>query len=88
MVHFFKRRWHGSLPFRLAVWLVGVLAVLIVASVSIKAAIIIAAIGVALALNYGHALVWMYRYAMRTIRRISRDRALRASGPGQRPGQR
>jgi hypothetical protein len=69
LVQLFLRRWRESVTFRLAVWLVAALAVLGIASISIQAAIIVAAIGIALSLNYGHALIWMARVTARRLRR-------------------
>jgi hypothetical protein len=39
----------------------------VIGGLSWKAAIVVAAITVLLALNYGHALIWMIRYTVRLI---------------------
>ncbi len=56
--------------FRLRMWLVAAIVVVGIASMSVQAAVIFGGLGVALALGYGHGLVWMIRYTLRQIHRL------------------
>jgi hypothetical protein len=67
-----SRHWHQSLGFRLRIWLVGLVIVIGVASLSVNLALIVGAIIILLSLGYGHAFVWMIRYSLRQIHRLGR----------------
>ncbi len=50
----------------------GLVVIIGLASLSLKAALIVGAIIILLSLGYGHALVWMVRYTVRQMRRAER----------------
>ena len=68
----FSRHWNQSLGFRLRIWLAGLIVIIGLASLSLKAAVIVGAIIILLSLGYGHGLVWMIRYTVRHIQRAGR----------------